>query len=86
VTAGANNHRVRKTPSWPSSWANFEPSFIAVFLLLLHGPTGIFWANVTPFSLTNPRSRWSARTAAALTSTRTAPRPSERAPRGRPAL
>ena len=46
--------QVRKTPSWPRSWANFS-------LLYLHsprnawtnsrGPTRIFWANVTACSL-----------------------------------
>ena len=44
--------QVRKTPSWPRSWANFSP-FIAYSCIptgMHPGPTCIFWANLTPFS------------------------------------
>ena len=41
---------VRKTPNWPRSWANF--SLYSCIPTGMHGPTRIFWANVTTFSLT----------------------------------
>jgi hypothetical protein len=44
--------QVRKTPSWPRSWAN-----VSLFLYgcscvptAMHGPTCIVWASLTPFS------------------------------------
>ena len=40
--------QVRKTPSWPRSWANF--SLDHCIPTGMHGPTCIFWANLTPFS------------------------------------
>jgi hypothetical protein len=55
VVVGANapaRKQVRKTPSWPRSWANFS-----LLQLYSHrntavcGPTCTFWANLTPFSL-----------------------------------
>jgi hypothetical protein len=42
--------QVRKTPSWPRSWANFS-LFYSYIPTGMHGPTCIFWANLTPFSL-----------------------------------
>ena len=41
--------QVRKTPSWPRSWAN--SSLSRCVFTGMHGPTCIFWANLTPFSL-----------------------------------
>ena len=41
--------QVRKTPSWPRSWANF--SLLQLIPTGMHGPTCIFCANLTPFSL-----------------------------------
>jgi hypothetical protein len=40
---------VRKTPSWPRSWANFI--LHSCIPTGMHGPTCIFSANLTPFSL-----------------------------------
>ena len=42
--------QVRKTPSWPRSWGNF--SLYSCIPTGMHGPTRIFWANLTTFSLT----------------------------------
>jgi hypothetical protein len=39
--------KVRKTPSWPRSWANFN--FLSLY------PRGNVWANLTPFSLKEQR-------------------------------
>jgi hypothetical protein len=47
---------VRKTPSWPRSWANFSPLYSCI-PTGMHGPTCIFWANLTPFSLQGLRSQ-----------------------------
>jgi hypothetical protein len=44
--------QVRKKPSWPRSWANF--SLYCCIPTGMHGPTCIFWANLTPFSLQPP--------------------------------
>jgi hypothetical protein len=41
--------RVRKTPSWPRSRANSR--LYSCIPAGMHGPTCIFWANLTPFSL-----------------------------------
>ena len=41
--------QVRKTPSWPRIWANF--SLYCCITTGIHGPTCIFWANLTPPSL-----------------------------------
>ena len=41
--------KVRKTPSWPRSGANFSLLLLRSHLGM-HGPTYIFWANLTPFS------------------------------------
>jgi hypothetical protein len=41
--------QVRKTPTWPRSWANF--SLYGCIPTGMHGPTCSFWANLTPFSL-----------------------------------
>jgi hypothetical protein len=41
--------KVRKTRSWPRSWANF--SFYSSIPPGMHELTCIFWANLTPFSL-----------------------------------
>jgi hypothetical protein len=40
--------KVRKTPSWPRSWANF--SLFSCVPAGIRGPTCIFWANLTAFS------------------------------------
>ena len=42
--------KVRKTPSWPRSWANFSILPLE-FSTGMYGPTCIFWANLTAFSL-----------------------------------
>ena len=44
--------QVRKTPSWPRSWANFSNLWLHSY-----GPTCIFWANLTPFSLQAEREK-----------------------------
>ena len=59
----ANSLQVRKTPSWPRCWANF--SLYRCIPIGMHGPTCVFWANLTacslqtddalPRLLTNPR-------------------------------
>jgi Ca2+-binding EF-hand superfamily protein len=41
--------QVRKTPTWPRSWANFSLSWL--YSTGMHGQICIFWANLTPFSL-----------------------------------
>ena len=41
-TGGIMQPKVRKTPSWPRSWANFSLFFIAVFPL----PYRNAWANL----------------------------------------
>ena len=46
---GGRLAKVRKTPSWPRSWANF--TLCSCIPTGIHGPTCIFWANLTPFSL-----------------------------------
>ena len=43
-------HQVRKMPSWPRSWANFS-LFLNCISTGMHGPTCIFWTNLTTFSL-----------------------------------
>jgi membrane associated rhomboid family serine protease len=43
--------KVRKTPSWPRSWAIQLQVFIAVFPQECMGQLASFWANLTPFSL-----------------------------------
>jgi hypothetical protein len=52
VSGLTNRADVRKTPSWPRSWANFS-----LLYLYSHrnpdGPTCIFWANLIPSSLRN---------------------------------
>jgi monoamine oxidase len=50
VTAPLGVLKVRKTPIWPRSWANFSP-LSSCIRTAMHGPTGIFWANLTHFSL-----------------------------------
>ena len=45
----ATAQQVRNTPSLPRSWANF--SLLWLYPTRIHGPTCIFWANLTPFSL-----------------------------------
>jgi hypothetical protein len=51
--------QVRKTPSWPRSWANFSLLYLYshgnAWVNLHHGLTCIFWANLTPFSLEGSR-------------------------------
>ena len=47
----AKEAQVRKTPSWPRSWANF--SLFSCIPTGRHGPTCNFWANLTHFSLTD---------------------------------
>ena len=42
--------KVRKALSWPRSWANFSLVYSCI-PTGMHGPTCIFWANLTPFSL-----------------------------------
>jgi hypothetical protein len=42
--------QVRKTPSWPRSWANFSLLQLCSHSLGMHRPTCIVWANLTPFS------------------------------------
>jgi microcystin degradation protein MlrC len=51
---GPNIGQVSKTPSWPRSWSNF--SLWRCSQTGMRGPTRIFWANLTPFSL---QSTWS---------------------------
>jgi hypothetical protein len=43
-----NLKQVRKTPSWPRSWAN--SSLLCLCSTGMRGPTCIFWANLTPCS------------------------------------
>ena len=50
---------MRKPPSLPRSWANFSP-FYRCIPMGMHGPTCIFWANLTPFSLAR-RTRYLSR-------------------------
>jgi hypothetical protein len=51
--------QVRKTPSWPRTWANLR-AFYSCISTGMHGPTCIFWANMTAFSLrVRPKSRCS---------------------------
>ena len=38
--------QVRKTPSWPRSWAN--SSLNSCIPTGMYGPTCLFWANLTP--------------------------------------
>ena len=40
---------VRKTPSWPKSWPT--AAFYSCIPIGMPGPTCMFWANLTPFSL-----------------------------------
>ena len=40
--------KVRKTPSWPRRWPT--SAFSSCNPAGMHGPTAIFWANLTPFS------------------------------------
>jgi hypothetical protein len=43
---------VRKTPRLPRSWANFSLLYLYYqFITGMHGPTCIFWVNLTPFAL-----------------------------------
>jgi lysine-specific demethylase 8 len=42
---------VRTTPSWIRSRANFSLFFFSCIPACMHGPTCIFWASLTPFSL-----------------------------------
>ena len=46
--AHLHGHKVRKTPSWRRSWA--KSAFSSCILIMMHGPTCIFWANLTSFS------------------------------------
>jgi hypothetical protein len=48
--AAASRCQVRKTPCWPRSRSNFSLLFSCV-PTGMHGPTCIFWANLTPFAL-----------------------------------
>jgi hypothetical protein len=48
LTAAINLPQVRKTPCWPRSWVN--AAFYRCIPTGMHGPTRIFWANLTPFS------------------------------------
>ena len=43
--------QVRKTPNWPRSWANFSLFESYSIHAGTHGPTCVFWANLTPLSL-----------------------------------
>jgi hypothetical protein len=44
--------QVRKTPSWPRSWALGPTSaFYSCVPTGMHKPACHFWANLTPFSL-----------------------------------
>ena len=44
--------QVRRTPSWPRSWANFSLLWMYSNIPTgMHRPTCIFWANLTPLSL-----------------------------------
>jgi hypothetical protein len=45
-------HQVRKTPSWPRSWANAS-AYYRCTPTGMYGQTCIFWANLTPSSLQN---------------------------------
>jgi microcystin degradation protein MlrC len=49
VTVVLTERQVRKTPSWPRSWAS--SSLLSLYPAGMHGPTCIFWANLTPSSL-----------------------------------
>ena len=42
--------QVSKTPSWPRKFGQLQP-FHGCTRTGMHGPTSIFWANLTPFSL-----------------------------------
>jgi hypothetical protein len=42
--------QVRKTPSWPRSWANVSLFFKPYSHRNAHGSICIFWANLKPFS------------------------------------
>ena len=56
VSLGMNAHaKVRKTLSWPRSWANF--SLVSCIPAGMRGPTCIFWANLTSFSLKHNLTR-----------------------------
>jgi hypothetical protein len=44
---GGHRDQVRKTPSWPRSWAN-RSLFWLYSRRRMHGPACIFWANLTP--------------------------------------
>ena len=46
--------RVRKTPGWHRSWANF--SLYRCVPTGVHGPTCIFWASLMPLSLPDARA------------------------------
>jgi hypothetical protein len=65
---------VRQTPAWPRSWTNFSFFFFSCIPTGMHGPTCIFLANLTPFSLgsgsTRPRGAGGTRSARARTATR----------------
>jgi hypothetical protein len=45
-----NDNKVRKTPSWPRSWAKVAALY-SCFCIGMRGSTCIIWANLTPFSL-----------------------------------
>ena len=45
--------QVSKTPSWPRKFGQLQP-FHGCTRTGMHGPTSIFWANLTPFSLAVP--------------------------------
>jgi hypothetical protein len=57
--AGHGTLEVRKTPSWPRSWPNF--TLHSCVPTGMHGPTCIFWANLTPLLARvrgRPALRW----------------------------
>ena len=44
--------KVRQTPSWPRSWANFHTlQLYGCIPTGMHGPACIVWANLTHFSV-----------------------------------
>ena len=53
--AGHPGVEVRIMPSWPRSWANFSLLLLHSHRNRMHGPTRIFWADLTRCSLEGPR-------------------------------